>query len=194
MDRRTQKNLQSWSECLVKNHRPHAGHFSWESDKAVAEAGVLKVFEEELELDGNSFFLQARHRGQGNDPPDCEAMSKDGGRVGIEITELVDPESAAAARLKQPYEWKDWRYGLVPALQKRLSEKDSPTHLKDPPYIEYVLLIHTDEPWLEIDRVRSTLASHIFLPTALITRAYLLVSYSPWEKRYPCIRLNVARP
>ncbi len=194
MVRRTRSNWQDWSECLADNHRPYAGHFSWESDRSkfTSEVGVLKVFEEALALEGNTFFSQARHRGQGRDPPDCEAVGKTGLRIGIEITELVDPASAAAARAGRPYEWKDWKHNLVPALQDRLSGKDSPTGLKDSPYSEYVLLIYSDEPWLEIEEARSSLAHHIFLPTTLITKAYLLFSYSPWEKRYPCVRLNIA--
>jgi hypothetical protein len=179
------------AEDWAANHRPHAGHFSWETDRSVAEAGVLQEFEEALALDGQKFFSQARHRGPGNDPPDCEADDIAGERIGIEITELVDPASAAAARAGQAYDWKNWRRDLIPTLDRILRKKDATVVLKDPPYSEYVLLIHTDEPWIELDHTRRSLADHVFPATSLITRAYLLISYEPLEKGYPCIRLNI---
>ncbi|MFB3082349.1 MAG: hypothetical protein ACE1Z4_02675 [Gammaproteobacteria bacterium] len=183
-----------WKELATHwapNHRPHAGHFSWETDRPVAEAGVLKEFEEALAIDGQEFFSQVRHRGPGNDPPDCEAINNTGARIGIEITELVDPASAAAARAGKAYDWKDWKPDLIPTLDRIIRLKDSPAALKDPPYSEYVLLVHTDEPWMELDHTRQSLADHIFPATSLITKAYLLISYDPGEKRYPYIRLNI---
>ena len=48
-----------WSELAdeyKKNHRPHAGHFSWESDRALAEIGVTNEFAAELERTGRIFF------------------------------------------------------------------------------------------------------------------------------------------
>lgn len=178
-------------EEIAVNHRPHAGHFSWETDRRVAEWGVLKEFAEALSVHGCLFFSQAQHRGGGNDPPDCEAIAESGARIGIEITELVDPESAAAARGGNPYDWKDWRAELVPALDRILRKKDTPAVVKDLPYSEYVLVIHTDEPWIEIEHTRHVLSTHVFPATSLITRAYFLISYDPFEKRYPCIRLNI---
>lgn len=181
----------AFAEEVKRNHRPHAGHFSWETDRAIAEDGVLREFQNSLAEQGQLFFREAAHRGQGNDPPDCEAVGAGGIRVGIEITELVDPKSAAAARAGSHYEWKDWREDLLPALQLVLSKKDSPSDLKGAPYQEYVLLVFSDEPWLEHDRVRRQLSEHKFKPTQLITRGFLLLSYSPFVKRYPCYELHI---
>ena len=89
------------------------------------------------------------------------------------------------------YESKDWRGELIAELDSRIRAKDAPASLKDPPYVEYVLLIFTDEPWIELEYTRNALANHVFPATSLITRAYLLISYDPHEKRYPCIRLNI---
>lgn len=191
MAKRHRDEWQDLDEDLAANQRPHAGHFSWETDQSVAEVGVLNEFVGALAFDGQEFFSQPRHRGPGNDPPDCEADDNAGGRIGIEITELVDPPSAAAARANQNYDWKDWRPDLIPALDRILRKKDAPVTLKDSPYSEYVLLVHTDEPWIELDHVRTSLTIHVFPATSLITRAYLLISYDPLEQRYPCIRLNI---
>jgi len=173
------------------NDRPHAGHFSWESNRAVAEQGVLWEFENSLKQQELLFFSNARHRGSNNDPPDCEADDNAGGRVGIEITELVDPASAAAARAGNHYDWKDWGHDLVPALARIIRKKDAASAVKEGPYAQYVLVLHTDEPWLVVDDVRRALAGHVFPTTCLITRAYLLISYDPFEKRYPCIPIRI---
>lgn len=180
------------AEEFKKNHRPHAGHFSWETERALAEWGVLQEFMNALAHEGNLFFRDARHRGEGQDPPDCEAVSADGGRIGIEITELVDGRSIEAARLDKPYDWKDWKGVLVPALEKLVRRKDKPRDVNGGPYSQYVLLIFSDEPWLERDYVELSFKEHTFDATALITRAFLLLSYDPFLQRYPCYELRLS--
>lgn len=176
-------------EAAIKNHRPHAGHFSWETNKEIAEAGVLKEFQYSLAKENRLFFQSAIHRGQGNDPPDCEATNQEGKAIGIEISELVDSKSAAAARAGAHYEWKDWKGALIPELQRLIGKKDAPSNLKGGPYSEYVLVIFSDEPWLEYDYVEEALANHFFKTPKLITRAFLLLSYSPFIKSYPCYEI-----
>lgn len=180
------------AEEFKKNHRPHAGHFSWETDRALAEWGVLQEFTNALAHEGKLFFLDARHRGEGNDPPDCEAVSAEGERIGIEITELVDGRSIEAARLDKHYDWKDWRGALVPALEGLVRRKDKPRDVNGGPCSQYVLLIFSDEPWLERAYVETTLREHTFDKTALITRAFLLLSYDPFLQRYPCYELRLS--
>jgi len=184
----------NWYELAQEwaaNVRAHAGYFSWELDRSIAESGVLDDFQTSLKRTAALFFTQARHRGQGNDPPDCEAIDDAGRRIGIELTELVDPVSAAAARARSHYDWKDWRLTLIPYLDRRIRKKDKPKRVHGGPYSKYVLVIYTDEPWLELDHIRRTLAAHEFPPTSLISRAYLLMSYWPPEEVCPCIKLNI---
>jgi hypothetical protein len=179
------------AEQAKDNDRPHAGYFSWETNRAIAEYGIVWEFEGALKKQGELFFSNARHRGTNNDPPDCEADDNSGGQIGIELTELVDPASAEAARLGKPYDWKDWRPSLVSALENILGKKDSASSVKGGPYTQYVLLVHTDEPWLVVEDARLALALHEFSATRLITRAYLLMSYDPIEKQLPCIRMRI---
>ena len=180
------------AEEIKKNHRPHAGHFSWESDRAMAELGVLDEFANALANQGTLFFYGARHRGEGEDPPDCDAHAGDGTRIGIEITELVDGPSIEAARLGQPYDWKDWKGALLPALEKLVRRKDKPRSIKGGTYSQYVLVIFSDEPWLERDCLEHSLAQHTFDATQLITKAFLLLSYDPFIQRYPCYELQLS--
>ena len=195
----TKKRSNEWAEAyeiLKRNHRAHAGYFSWETDRSAAEAGVLDVF---ARIEGKALFTNARHRGAGNDPPDCEAISLSGERIGIEITELVDSNSAAHARAGNWYATRDWNDDLIPALEVIIRRKDATSTLKDGPYSEYVLLIHSDED-LDLAQVQHLLAKQTFPQTQLITRVYLLVSHNLWErvddlreKKYLCIRLKFNR-
>lgn len=185
-----------WAEFtkeVKRNHRPHAGHFSWETNRTIAEFGVLQELQNALAEEGKLFFREPKHRGEGNDPPDCEAIGTSGERVGIEITELVDSKSAAAARAGKHYEWKDWKGALIPELQRILSKKDISSNLKEPSYPEYIVLIFSDEPWLDHDYAERQLAIHHFHAPELITRAFLLLSYSPFTKGYPCFELQFSK-
>ena len=180
------------AEEIKKNHRPHAGHFSWESDRAIAEVGVLDEFVNALAHEEALFFYGARHRGEGGDPPDCEAYAGDGTRIGIEITELVDGPAIAAARLGKPYDWKDWKGALLPATENLICRKDSPRSIKGAPYSQYVLVIFSDEPSLDRGYLEHTIETYTFGPTQLITRAFLLLSYDPFIERYPCYELQLS--
>lgn len=180
------------AEEIKKNHRPHAGHFSWESDRAMAEIGVLDEFANALAHQGALFFYGARHRGEGEGPPDCYAHAGDGARIGIEITALVDGASIAAARLGKPYDWKGWKGLLLPALEKLLSRKDKSRSIQGGPYSQYVLVIFSDKPWLERDYLEYTIENHMFGVTHLITKTFLLLSYDPFIQRYPCYELRLS--
>jgi hypothetical protein len=175
-------------EILQASHRAHAGYFSHETDRAVAEWGVLQAAEGELRADGQAFFTGARHRGLGNDPPDCEAITLTGELIGIEITEFVDGHSAAKARVGAWYQSKNRNDDLIPSLGKIIRTKDA--KLRRGPYARNVLLIHSDEA-LELAYVQHILAEHVFPETQFITRAYLVTSYDPWDRRCHCIRLNI---
>ena len=194
----TKAHHNEWAEAyeiLKPNHKVHAGYFSWETDRSAAELGVLEVF---ARIEGRSFFAGARPRGANNDPPDCEAISLTGKQIGIEISELVDPVSAAKARAGDWYASRDWIDDLIPELEKIIQRKDVPSTLKGGPYSEYVLLIHADEE-LDLAQAQHVLSKHAFRQTQLITRAYLLFSHNLWEtardlqeKQYLCIRLKIS--
>ncbi len=189
----TEMSEEEWAELaeeVKKAKRPHAGHLSWETDKQVAESGVLRQFEDELKADGRDFFGKVNQRCRGDDPPDFGALSYTGERIGLEVTELVDPASAAAARDGIKYDWKDWRNDLIPELHKIIQKKDE-ANVKGGPYTEYVLLIYSSEYWLEIDRIRLDITAHVFAATNQITRAYFLLPYDPSTQRYPCFRLMI---
>ena len=115
----TEKEDVDWgafAETVKRNHRPHAGHFSWETDPSIAEEGALLEFQNALAAQGRLFFREAPYRGQGNDPPDCEAIGVGGHSDGIEITDMVDLRRPAAARESLHYDGIDSRETLITAL------------------------------------------------------------------------------
>ena len=180
-------------EVLIKetSKRRHASYFHF-ADRPAAEAGVVNVFAESLMKDNQLFFKEARHSGEDNDPPDCEALSLSGERIGIEVTELVNGNSIAAVKkgASSPFDYEDWNQALIPKLAEILQKKDK-AKIKGGPYSEYVLLIASDETWLLPDFVEQSLAKHIFSKTRLITKAYLLLGYDPSVQRCPYFRLKI---
>ena len=169
--------------------RPYAGFFDW-PDRTVVEWGVATTL---AETAGSDPSLQIRHverRGQGNDPPDCEALDNSGRRIALEVTELVDGESIKRAKAGAPVTWAKWnRETLVSRLQALLERKDA-VSLKDAPYDEYIVLIHTAEPALTFDVVEEWLRTHLFAAPTQINRAYLLLSYESQRETCPYVQLR----
>ena len=136
----------------------------------------------------------------GQDPPDCEA-TLDGKWSGVEVTELVHrptlERSIKAVRQRsrgeepqKPEAYFVWdRDDPIAALQELLAVKDSAKLKRS--YEQYVLVIHTDEVFLDSDRVERFLQGASF-NTSLITRAFLGLSYEP-GKGYPVFALELGR-
>ncbi len=188
-------NQEEWNEFIdtVKsNVRPYAGYFSWLSNRDVEELGVVQTFHESLIHSGQTLFHSYQARGRGNDPPDCEARLCAGGRVGIEVTELVDGKAIAAARSGGAIPWEPYTEGQLFALvAERIAEKDKPKNVKGGRYDEYVLVVYCDDPRVLDYRLIEYVRRARFPRTTLIGRAFLLFSFSPWKGFCPCIELNL---
>jgi hypothetical protein len=78
--------------------RGHADHFQWPIDRLRAELGVVQDLSASLDAIGAAFFFDLKGRAQHDDPPDCEAVDKDGQRIAIEVTELVDENAIERAQ------------------------------------------------------------------------------------------------
>ena len=189
-----QKDWEEFVDTVKANVRSHAAYFAWLSDRIVEEISAVQSFHESLAHHGQSFFHSYRSRGHGNDPPDCEALSNAGDRIAIEVTELVDGDSITAANFGQSIQWEPYtKRELCELLGNRIAKKDNTPEVKGSPYHEYVLLIYCDEPRvLDYDLIEHV-CGHAFPATTLIDRAFLLFSYSPWEKCCPYIELQLGR-
>lgn len=190
---------QDWAHIgrLIKEaaagDRGYASFFDW-PDRDQKEVGVaLSLFESLLAKEG-SHYSNLRARGQGNDPPDCEATGPDGKQIGIEVTELVDAEGIKNSKAGRRYEWATWDKAKVESyLTSRLTAKDRPGTLQGGPYDRYWVVIHCDEPELTYDRVQGLLSGWSGATTKLIDDAFLLFSYDPQHELCPFIRLPVKR-
>jgi hypothetical protein len=83
---------------------------------------------------------------------------------------------------------------LLSALQSLIDAKDQPSKQKGGPYRRYVLVIHTDECFLDRDTVSRFLEGARFHAT-FITDVILGLSYHPSVKPeggcYPVFRLSI---
>lgn len=188
---------EEWEEfidAIKANMRQHAGYFAWPTDRTVEEIGVVQSLYESLEKYGEIFFHTYRSRGENNDPPDCEALTDEGERIALEVTELVDGESVAATKRKDDLPWELWTHSeAYELIQARIRKKDSPLVVKGGPYSQYVLIIYCDEPrMLDYDLIEHIRTCE-FGPTKLLDRVFFLMSYSPWEKSCPFVELMLSR-
>lgn len=179
-------------EIFKANTRQHAGYFAWTSNGQIEEVGVVQILHESLEKCGKNFFHSYKSRGENNDPPDCEALSSNGEKIGIEVTELVDGDSIASSKRQQPIPWEPLNKSeLCELLRNRINKKDNPLEVKGGPYSQYLLIIYCDEPRVMHYDLIEYIRSVKFGPTKLLSRVFFLMSYSPWEKCCPPIELEL---
>jgi hypothetical protein len=195
MDTEEEKEVIAQIKEAIARSRGYADHFCWPPNRDLEEFGIVRTFCESLEREGRPFLSMEslRGRGRGNDPPDCEAKDFLGNLVGIEVTELVDPAAIKAFINSEIYAWAEWdRDKLIHAIDERLNAKDKPAQVKGGPYGSYVVIIHTDEPYLNATYVGNLLKDVRFGRRKLIDRAFLLFSYDPNPefRSYPSMELK----
>ncbi len=190
-DKQKDSNSDDVGESRVKK-RGYSDFFAWPHNRQLEEWAVVDALKESLEKANAGFFHSLVAHGRGNDPPDCEAILQDGGKLGIEVTELVDEEAIMAFKnglTSYSAEWNETK--LTDFLAKRLSVKDASKNIKGGPYELYVLVIYTDEPQLTYEFAEQVLSGHIFKAYSLIDRAFLLMSYDEQYHSCPYIELTI---
>jgi hypothetical protein len=172
--------------------RGYSDFFAWPVDRQLEEWAIVDSLKESLEKANAVFFNSLVARGRGNDPPDCEANLFEGGKLGIEVTELVDPAAIMAYKNGDTNQQAEWsKDKLIKSITHRLIAKDISTNLKGGPYDQYILVIHTDEPLLTFDYAYPLLSTTLFQYYSLIDRAFLLISYDEKHQCCPFIELNI---
>jgi hypothetical protein len=176
--------------------RGYADFFGWSADRDLEELGVITALAESLRADRALFFSDLVRRGRSNDPPDCEAVDRDGDRIAIEVTELVDESAIRAFKAGRVYDRADWDrekfllrlYSLIAGKDRRYPE------LKGSPYPGgYVVVVFTDEPMLTRTAVEGFLAGHAVPEPRYIDRTFLVLSYDPGVERCPYFELALHR-
>ena len=101
-------------------------------------------------------------------------------------------ERAAGREPEKPEAYYVWdRADLLRALQERINVKDT-AGLKGGPYERYVLVMHTDEFFLDSATVGKFLEGAKFR-TRLITDVVIGLSYEPVSGGCPVFRLELTR-
>lgn len=188
MKTREQEDSDPW-DLIAGNLRPWNSYWTWR-DKPVGERGAAKDILREAGCEVERLVS----REVGLDPPDCEAMV-DGRWSGIEVTELVHRKTlersfkalkqrAVGKAPERPEAYFVWKADdLISALQEHLNSKDR-ARLKGGPYERYMLLIHTDEMFLDKESVSRFLNGATF-QTRMISDAFLGLSYHPGDNSIP---------
>ena len=192
MTKDDEKEILAQIRAANRKRRGYADFFSWPSNRDLEEWGICSQWSESLAARGELFFSGLKVRGRPNDPPDLEALDPTGGRLAIEVTELVDGDAIRAFRAGRTYDWAEWsKERFIAALEERVEVKDRRfPELKEPPYDGgYVVLVHTDEPELSRATVEGYLLNHRFKRPQYVSRAFLLLSYDPSVSHYPYFEL-----
>ena len=124
------------------------------------------------------------------DPPDIE-LTSGAQRIGVEITELVNPRALKAQLDNSPrYTEELLHYGPDQAkaqLAEIVKAKEEKIRVVRSRYTAFALLIHTDEPMLNSEM----LSGHRLRPESEMYRwVYLLFSYEPTKNECPLVRLQ----
>lgn len=182
-----------FSEMFLEGVRKHAPYFSLSSNRQLNEVDVAYLLSEELSKQGEDSFHSVTSRGRSNDPPDCEAIGDKGERIGVEVTELVDGPSIAAAKggdVNLQEAWKPSR--VIEKITCIIRRKDRVVP-KGGPYELYILVVICDDPLILDYENLEAIRDFNFPGTQLIDRAYFLWSYCPFEKRCPYITLRLSK-
>lgn len=184
----------------LAERRGYATHFEW-PDKPLKELGIVKEWLRSMESRGEAAYSNPTPFS--DDPPDCVVFDRVGRKVAVEVTELVS-RKAIEKNLKIERDpkktWKDSIYrdwkpnDVIAEINRIIQEKDGKT-FNGGPYAKKILVIHTDEFRLLIDReevYERYLPSQSFGPVQHIDEAYLLFSYEP-DVGYPYIQLPLNR-
>lgn len=173
---------------IIKRQRKHASFFEW-PDKEIKEVGVVKRLFESMENACGCPYSSPRSLEK--DPPDCIALDRNGKTVGIEVSELVDQDTVR--RFEQGNgDYKLWqKKEALQKLESILLQKDR-KHYQGGPYSKLVLVIFTDEPFLDPDEVIPVIEKHDFPKTAQISDAYLLFSYDARIHGYSFVKLKLS--
>jgi len=176
----------------IRRQRGYADFFDW-SDKSLKEWGIAQSFVEELHRDcGPIIAAGKQHPGGANYAPDFQLDTTSGEVWGIEITEFVSQDAIHQTKRGKAVlaEWPDEE--LVAEFRRIVARKDQPEKIRGGPYDRYGLLMHTDEPMFNAERLSAVLA-RLDIETRTIDEVYVLLSYDPGVKRCPLLVFKAHR-
>ena len=109
--------------------------------------------------------------------------------MGIEISEFVDLKTVRDAQHNKAYP-KYWdKQEIIERTQPIILKKDR-KKFHGGPYSKNILIIFTDETFLDPDDAIQYLKQHEFKSTNQIDEIYFLLSYDPRHNTYPYVKLK----
>ncbi len=175
-------------EAQAAQRRKHATFFTWHDrsaeGKGVAEAGIANDLLTAMEAEQRREY---RNLGPSGDQwPDVWLQDSTGRRVPCEVAELVD-QAALPAGDARPQGLGE----LVERLQKIL-ERKAMRSLGGRSGQQSVVVIYSDEFYLNADNVAPVLLATRFKKPLTIQRAFLVLSYDPNRGGYRYFELQLA--
>jgi len=167
--------------------RKHAAFFTWHDrsaqGKGIAEAGIVDDLLSAMHAEARAEYRSLGASGE--QWPDVWLESSGGQRVPCEVTELVDTGAlpGGVSRSEVVNE-------LVESLQSILNRKGLRS-FGGASGTQSVLVIHTDEFYLNADNVAAVLKDIVFKKASTIQRAFFLLSYDPNRGGYRYCELRL---
>ncbi len=192
-------DLRDYFATCFDGMRKHAPYFTLSADKQENEVDVVRVLRDEMLRRKEWFYHSIKSRGQGDDPPDCEATGSNMERVWIEVTDLVD-EGAVKEAVKEPVKK---TFGpdepktpqAVPkpqAVIERISKvvrRKGCASVRGGPFDLYILVVYCDDACFLDYETMVAIRETRFTRPRLIDRAFFLTSYDPMQRCCPYIEL-----
>ena len=132
-------------------------------------------------------FVDVRHCNHGEDPPDFVLFDSEGGKHGLELTELVD-QKLLERQLRGKPAWEVWspqklRQEVVSALRKKDGKLIRKWGRAPTGFASLTLLLHTDEALVNENVVEAF--PETSLCSAIFTEVHLLTSPPPSNRAIP---------
>jgi hypothetical protein len=168
--------------------REHAAFFTWHDrsaqGKGIAEAGIVDDLLSAMQAEGRTEYRSLGASGE--QWPDVWLESPGGQQVPCEVTELIDTGALPAGVSRS-----DVVTELVDSVQSILDRKGLRS-VGGASGTQSVLVIHTDEFYLNADNVADALKEAVFKKPSTIQRAFFLLSYDPTRGGYRYFDLRLA--
>lgn len=176
-----------WAEILAQineaqaRRRGYAEYWDWPLDRKRGEIDVVERLTHHLATQEG--FEIVRTALVAKDPPDVVLETKDGQRIGVEVTELVSNDVAAYHRHRiktgegDPYVHAIWTAeSVAEKLRSIIQVKEAKVATSVEAYDQIILAIQTDEPMITVDLAQSAIRL-CSVELSSLKRAFLLLGY-----------------
>ncbi len=166
-----------------RQSRGYATSWEWAPNPKLVELGVTKALAEYLASTEDLSWTSLE--AISDDPPDALLVSSRGLRVGVEVTEIVDPKFVAWHRHKKklglsyPYHWAPWDEDrLRKSVERSILTKDEKLSERHHLFDQTFVALFTAEPAIDLTLARAAI-QNLMIDVNYIDRAYLILSYDP---------------